>query len=55
MFEFCDRTDLERRTFLAYLDGRALPVLPWREILLPWAVSIALLALQIAALMGVSC
>jgi hypothetical protein len=53
--EFSDRTGLERCAFLAYLQGRPLPRLPWRETLLPWAVSLALLALQIAALVGVLC
>jgi hypothetical protein len=53
MQEFSDRTGLERCAFLAYLQGRPVPRLPRREILLPWAISIALLALQIAALTGV--
>jgi hypothetical protein len=50
---FGERGELERGAFLAYLQGRPLPQLPWREILLPWAVSIALLALQAAMLVAV--
>lgn len=53
MQEFSDRTGLERCAFLAYLQGRPVPRLPRQEILLSWAVSLALLALQIAMLVAV--
>jgi predicted membrane-bound spermidine synthase len=52
MVELGDRRELDRATFAAYLDGRQAPRLSWSQILIPWIVSLGLIAFQVRLIAG---
>jgi hypothetical protein len=52
MIELGDRSELDRATFAAYLEGTQAPRLSWSQILIPWIVSLSLLALQVPLIAG---